>query len=31
MKEIDTIDPDSRTVISETNSDQTTTDEDRSK
>ena len=29
MKEIDTIDPDSRTVISETNSDQTTTDEDR--
>ncbi|MBU94082.1 MAG: flagellar M-ring protein FliF [Balneola sp.] len=29
MKEIDTIDPDSRIVISETNSDQTTTDEDR--
>ena len=29
MKEIDSIDPDSRTVISETNSDQTTTDEDR--
>ncbi|MBK98404.1 MAG: flagellar M-ring protein FliF [Balneola sp.] len=29
MKEIDTIDPDSRIVVSETNSDQTTTDEDR--
>lgn len=29
MREIESIDPDSRTVISETNSDQITTDEDR--